>query len=342
MFNSEKSRAKKLAKHAARREWSRVSALLIEGAPLNGTFDGPLKGANALMYALHHGNIPMAKELLLHGADPNATDYRGSNAYFYLRPHEGAKDLLAKMRALGGAINTRNEHGMTAFAEAIGRNEDAAFLKLLQDAGAVLSNSDTYFYGTILHYAASRDADEGIRYLIAQGFDVNQVASRGQTALHLAANYGRGKAVRALLACGANTELRDDKMNTPADLAQKDDPGIASFIREYGKNARAAEMADAEWSLLGDDEIARVSDKAAIGYRLTEIFNFTNATYTLISRNTAEGQESVTQRSFDDMQGNAAMLSAAAQKLRDLGGHHVPDVVVRVPALMTRKPQAGG
>jgi len=168
---------------------------------------------------------------------------------------------------------------------------------------------------------AARDGNyEIVAALIEAGADVNAVRSDdGQTALHMAAQRGRADVARLLISHGANIDAVDSRMNTPADLADKEYPRVADMIR--GK-PRPPERTVAEtdgWHLTAPDEVAHVSEKAAIGYRLTEIFNFSGGVYTRIARNLETGAESQVFRLFDEF-GDNALLVEAQKRLTEKGG----------------------
>jgi hypothetical protein len=57
--------------------------------------------------------------------------------------------------------------------------------------------------------------------LLAEDCDVNATNNMGQTALMMAALFGRSEIVRLLIAHGANAALKDKAGNTAAGLAQQ-------------------------------------------------------------------------------------------------------------------------
>jgi len=161
---------------------------------------------------------------------------------------------------------------------------------------------------------------EIVSMLIKAGADVNAArADDGLTALHFAARRGKGDIARLLIAHGANIDAADQRMNTPADLADKEYPRIADMIRGKERPPERSAPDSGGWHLTAPDEVAHVSDKAAIGYRLTEIFNFSGGVYTRIARNLETGAESQTMRLFDEF-GDNTLLVEAQKQLASKGG----------------------
>ena len=74
---------------------------------------------------------------------------------------------------------------------------------------------------TILHIAARMGSVEDMRVLIDYGANVNAVGDLGYTPLHQAAMRGHVKAVRLLLKAGARRDIRNEFVETPADVARQ-------------------------------------------------------------------------------------------------------------------------
>ena len=191
--------------------------------------------------------------------------------------------------------------------------------------------------------AASDGSYEIVSMLIKAGADVNAVqADDGMTALHFAARRGRGDIARLLMNNGANVDATDQRMNTPADMADKEYPRVADMIRGKERMPERQEAKADGWHLTAPDEVAHVSDKTAIGYRLTEIFNFSGGVYTRISRNLETGAESQTLRLFAEFTDNA-LLFEAQKHLEAKGGTMPSDRLIGGlnKPILQQKPQKG-
>lgn len=235
----------------------------------------------------------------------------------------------------GGADpNTVNEYGYTALCSHVSsRNHDIAALLLENGANPNGVSSNNY---TALMSAAGNGDLKIVKMLVERGANMNDQSDDGRSALHHAAYWGRGKVIEYLIAQGADLTLRDGHMNTAADLAAKrDHPGITSLLRGdlAGKDAATDDQATG-WKKTSPHEIALVSDKPAIGYRMTEIFNFRAAHYTHIASNLTTGAESQSQRSFDTF-GDAVVLREAMQELLARGGEVDAEVQAKFSGKLT-------
>lgn len=168
---------------------------------------------------------------------------------------------------------------------------------------------------------AARDGAYGVvEKLIAAGADIHAAhTDDGKTALHQAAGAGRGDVVKLLMRHGAKLDAQDSRMNTAADLADKDHPRLADYLRVLMTPKPSETKRPDGWHLTASDEIARIEDKPAISYRITEIFNFGAGVYNRIARNLATDHESQSMRMFDEMQGSP-LLAQAAEMYDRLGG----------------------
>jgi hypothetical protein len=254
------------------------------------------------------------------------------------------KDAAKVQEALAaGADPNGLRRGSTPLRRAIGKGfADGVRLLLEKKADPNVKGEEGW---TPLMLAVYENSAEIARMLIDNGADVNTARNDGRTALHLAGQYGRGDIVKLLLASGADANVTDNRMNTPADVARSSYSRIADLIfqkerkKEPEKPAPAAPAAaNVGWRLTAKDEVANVTERAGIGYRLTEIFNFGSGIYTRIARNMNTGAESQSLRFFDEFADRAA-IDRAQEALTRLGGE-APEDARRKPSLVV-KPQGG-
>jgi len=191
---------------------------------------------------------------------------------------------------------------------------------------------------TPLHYAVMKKREEVVALLIEKGAKVNAANDYGWTPLHRAAFLGQlGIAVR-LLKAGADPNLRDGHGKTVHGFAvMRGETEIADLVKPYIKKeifdlppppapegpAAAAEPATAPegetWKKLPGERIARIAVEEAIGYRMTEIFNFAAREKTTLYHNLETRSETVETRGFDELSDKAA-LEAALAELQKQGG----------------------
>lgn len=111
---------------------------------------------------------------------------------------------------------------------------------------------------TPMHQAAKYGELEALRFLIAQGGDVNASANQGVTPLHLAAGFGELETVKLLLEQGAEVDPKEAHGMTPIMAAQaQDHRAVIEVLRSAGANAEAVPpLAD----LGGEHFLAAIAD----------------------------------------------------------------------------------
>ncbi len=81
--------------------------------------------------------------------------------------------------------------------------------------------------------AIAQDDNEAVKQLINSGFKVNTKSSNGQTALHVAVEFGNLEIIRFLLKKGANVNVKDSEKRTPLAMridADEDEKEITKEI----------------------------------------------------------------------------------------------------------------
>lgn len=164
---------------------------------------------------------------------------------------------------------------------------------------------------TLLHKAAYRGHLHMVKDLLKRGITINVTDTSGFTPLHEAARAGQFLVAAYLLEHGADPLVINKNGNTAQELAREKSAELAEMIANGGVRPR--------WLLTGDDEVTRVSPKAGIGYRLTEIFNFGARSYLLIARNMVASNESVTMKNFSDFS-EPQLIEQAEDAFTRLGG----------------------
>lgn len=169
---------------------------------------------------------------------------------------------------------------------------------------------------------AARNGNHDCVVLLAEaGANVNaQPKEGGYSALHWAAYWGRGNMIQYLMDKGADRSLTDNQMNTAADIADKEKyPRLGDLIRGKQTEEPAQSQVQSGWVLTAPHEVALVRDKNAIGYRLTEMFNFKTGLYTQIAANVATGAESQSMRAFEEFP-DTSLIREAMEMLTKKGG----------------------
>jgi len=176
-----------------------IDALLASGVAVDQRLPG---GGTALMIAAALGHPEIVARLLAHGADVNAQDDRAQRALhaaaqfaFATHDAERAQRTLEHLIEHGAAADAADAHGQTALTLLLGARADP---------GATVDQRRLL---ALLPLFLSRHPD------------LNAQDKRGVSALHACAMHGLLLPARALLAAGANPDLRDVLDRTPRQIA---------------------------------------------------------------------------------------------------------------------------
>lgn len=233
-------------------------------------------------------------------------------------------DKLKQAAAEGASVNKSeySRYGMSPVSAAAHSNFTEGVKFLIEQGG----RDDEGRNVTALHYAVENNNLAVVTMLLDSGANIEARRYDSFTPLHLAARRGYGNIIRALMARGADVDARDEHMNTPADLAEKEYPRLSDLIRGTTAQQKLLEPAAEEWRMTSPGEICRVDIKPAIGYRVTEIFNFTAGLYTQIARNLETNAESQAVQAIASL--DEHVVEAARAALQASGGI-VPETPVK-------------
>lgn len=172
----------------------------------------------------------LLRELLAHGADPNAR-----LAAPAIERHHGFPD-----RSLG--------EGTTALMRAA-KSHDLESMRWLLDAGADATLVQADGSGVLFSAvgppprgvppdAAAQAAKDTLALLVNAGADLHAANSNGETALHRAARQGSAIAVTWLVEQGVPVDVRDGMGRTPLDFVSQPgrfaNPQMASLLKQLG------------------------------------------------------------------------------------------------------------
>jgi len=253
--------------------------------------------ATKISNAIHRGDHARLEELLKKGADPDAAeDMR--RCPLELAVHIGntaAVDLLIAH----GATPKMNwgDGSLLHLAAANGRVDIAQ--KLLAAWPEMLHKEDVHA-NNALHTAAERGHAEMVTFLIDRGLNPHGKNRENRTPLFLAEKAKHQDVIDILTAYLASIETPKLPMPQKLAAAQKAGPQDG-------------------WRQMDADKIAHVKTEAALGYRITEIFNFTARERTSLFQNLATRHETAVITNFDDIS-EKAPLEAALAELQKRGG----------------------
>ncbi len=164
---------------------------------------------------------------------------------------------------------------------------------------------------TLLHIACQHRQPAVTRLLLANGFYTEAKSDSGRSPLLYAEQAGDLDSVR-LLHAAARGEL-------PAKTARTDELVLRSAQRT-GPVPHVVQLIEQprapadDWHLIDTARVARVTDVPAIGYRLTEIFNFSTGEVLRLNRNLETGAETAVVSRFADL-ADHDIVAQAAQRL---------------------------
>ena len=175
------------------------------------------KGKTALMAAALRGDSQLVEDLLLAGANPNATNQAGGTALMY-SVVGGSLEILQNLLDAKAAVNQSSSNGWTPLMMAIAKRKSELAKRLCQ-AGADVNATDVYGWTPLMRAAYEGYAEE-LKLLLSQvSLDLERINDHGQTALHLAVIGEHIELVQLLLQHGAQHRA-DFEQRTPLSIAK--------------------------------------------------------------------------------------------------------------------------
>lgn len=260
-LHSEKGESPNEALHMAVRlgDLNAVNKLLNSGADANAR-DG--MGSTPLIDAAWSGNAEIARALLQHGADINATHREAGSTALEYAVLTGRTAVVKLLLAAGADTTRRYRYGQTVLHLAAARGFPEILTSLVDSHAAmnpVDVNGNTPLDEAVLHNQA-----ESVRFLIAHGADIKYThPGDGRGPIHEAAMKGFSDLLPILVDAGANPVLRDRSGQTPLDLAlaYKNANVVAALLKlgsRISESEAAAEEAMETAVLKGQIEIVRI------------------------------------------------------------------------------------
>lgn len=154
--------------------------------------------------------------LMLRGADPNGRNAQRQTALHIALRNENERALKSLLEHPGLDVNAISQAGETPLMLAAikGRLD---WVQALVARGALINEPGW----NALHYAAAASDTAVLRWLLAQGAELEAEAPNGTTALMMAAGYGPLTGVELLLKAGADPARRNQLGLGAADFARR-------------------------------------------------------------------------------------------------------------------------
>jgi ankyrin repeat protein len=255
-----------------RGERAAVMQLLAKGA--NPNTPGP-DGATAIMYAAANNDVELVRALIQAGANVTLTNQFGTSALTEAAIIGSAPiiDLLLKA---GADPNTRNPEGETPLM-AVARTGKVDAARRLVEAGADVNAKESFGGQTALMWAAAQSQPEMVKFLAANGADLNargvvrqwerkviteprpkDMNKGGFTALLYAAREGCVECARHLVAAGADRDLEDPERITPLNMA------LLNLHYEFAAFMITAGADVNKWDLFGRSPLYMAADTSTL------------------------------------------------------------------------------
>ena len=292
-----------------------------------------------LRKAVRANNLAKVTELLDAGANAALQDSYGYSVLsdaVYRNKVECARLLIAR----GARADQRTD--TSSFLHAAARHDSIDLMMLLLETAPGLIDTVDYNSRTPLHAAAQNGREKAVALLLARKPELIELKNDdGETALHMAAAAGYLEIVAQLLDKGASPDARNNANRTPLFLAQKANQlQVADLLRPLTPTVKLrGAPGPEEWKKLSDRRIAHVMTEEAIGYRVTEIFNFEARERIRIVNNLETKADQVESRSFDELAEQGPVEEARAELLRQ--GGDVPEAPLTAKIARLPRPQAG-
>jgi ankyrin repeat protein len=209
------------------------------------------QGKTALMRAIDHGLIDVAKSLISNGANVNIRDNNGRTALMYAVSSAGtglalSTDFIGSLIKGGANVNLADNSGNTPLLIAM----SPEISKILIDAGAKAKlaaaiyskeniNSQDERGQTVLMRVAASGNTAMVKVLISKGADVNLTDKEGNTALIRAVFNDHRKNLFSS-SVGDNTEVVRVLVDSGADIGVKNNKGKTAL--DYTAEEKCVKM----------------------------------------------------------------------------------------------------
>lgn len=178
--------------------------LLLKGADKDALTNN---GWSPLRLAVYHARVAVAKALLAAGVDIKTKDTRGDTPLHHAAEY-GQLEVVRLLLLKGADKNASGYDGWTPLHVAV-YHDRAAVVGALLAAGVDTRRRFSEEKLSAIHLAAENGHLGVLKVMIQHGVDLSFPASRGRTALCLAAHVNEAEAIEVLIEAGSSVEAED-------------------------------------------------------------------------------------------------------------------------------------
>lgn len=290
---------KKLLQAAKRCDRDAVMRLVEGGLDINAPVDS--KGHTPLhkLVLTYHSSGQDIETLLACGADPNKANALGETPLMGAVRNIGSLKVLLAYPGIEKERVDSDGHSAVAWAVGAGKAES---LQLLLQAGAdpagwavmACGNTELECLKLLLQYGGRIPGNDSS--VVTDRFNGNTVAK-----IRAILNDARAGRMEITRICDKGAEEQASSGTEDPPVSQQDSAEVEPQASSIG----------AVWHVTDDLEISRVSEKAVIGLRVTEIFNFRARQVTKILHRLSDGNDTVLERNFSDVDAHGWLAEAA-------------------------------
>ncbi|KAM9394124.1 LOW QUALITY PROTEIN: synphilin-1 [Pholidichthys leucotaenia] len=195
------------------------------GGGLGGEVDEETKKNQNIINIVREGQI----SLLPHLAADNLELIRDEdgNNLLHISASQGHADCLQHLTSLMGedSLNERNNQQLTPAGLGVKNGHLECVRWMVSETEAIAELSCTKEYPSLIHYAARYGQEKVLLWLLQfmqeQAISLDEVDQNGNTAVHVAAQYGHLTCIQTLVEYGSNVTVQNQQGERPSQSAER-------------------------------------------------------------------------------------------------------------------------
>jgi len=211
-----------------------VELLIAHGLTFDGSQVDAL-GMSPLDWAVHFGDVPMARLAIDHGADVNLVSQRLGRPPLVAAVSKGNDAFVTVLLEHGADVSVVDKYGNPPIFYAVDQGR-TAILKELLDHGASTGFTEPHYGRSLFHIAAIKGYRDIAELLAARGGDINAVDRSGKTPAYYAATYENQSVAEVLTERGAarSKDLENHGKSSRQTNELKADEALIVYLNNRG------------------------------------------------------------------------------------------------------------